>query len=159
MTETRSSIGAWSKRTFWSLIATSVALGVVLLALNGPFSNIRNLLLVMFVTQVLPLVIAVLVYSRIHPTATLLELLGVAIWGYIGISIAGVFGYFAFAGPSSGYPGPTQEMVNDITRFLMTTAVVGSIYAIAASVRDRPLLTGIVLLGVPVGRFILYAIV
>lgn len=150
---------AWSTRTFWSLIGALVTLGVVLLALNGPFSSIRNLLLVMFVTQVLPLVIAVLVYSRIHPTASPVELIGVVLWGYLGISLAGVFGYFAFVGMASSYPGPTQEMVNNIIRFLLTTAVIGGLYAVAASVRERPLVTGGVLLLVPVGLFLLYAVI
>lgn len=159
MTSLSSSIGSWKTRTFWSLIVTAVALGVVLLALNGPFLSIRNLLLVMFVTQVLPLGIAVLVYSRVHPTASNTEIIGVAIWGYIGISLAGIFGYFAFAGMTGDTSDSTQEMITNISRFLLTTTIIGSLYAVAAAVRDRPLATGLVLLCVPVGRFLLHAVV
>lgn len=159
MTEISNPMVGWSKRTFWSLIGGLVALGVVLLALNGPFSDVRNLRLVTFVGQTLPLVIAVLAYSYVHSTATIWEIIGVAVWGYIAINIAGIFGYFAFAGLSTNYPGLTQEMIQNIVRFLLTTAVIGGLYAAAASFRDRPLLTGLLLLFVPFGQFILFAIV
>lgn len=159
MTEPIATVGRWSERTFWGLVGGILTLGVVLLALNGPFSDVRSLRLVIFVSRTVPLVLAVLVYVRVYPTASPLEVIGVAIWGYAAITLAGVFAFFAFADLSSSYPGPTRELLQDVARFLLTTVVVGGLYAIAAASRDRPLLAGLVLLLVPLGRFLLYAVV
>ena len=159
MSETINPIGNWSKRTVWSLIGSLVILGVVLLALNGPFSEIRSLRLVTFVGQTLPLVIAILAYSHIHSTATIWELIAVTVWGYIAINIAGIFGYFAFAGLSSTFPGLAQEMMQNIVRFLLATAVIGGLYATAAAFRERPWLAGLLLLLVPFGQFLVYGLV
>ncbi|WP_135821563.1 hypothetical protein [Halostella litorea] len=143
------------------IVAALVALGVLLLAANGPFSSVRSLRLVQFVDRALVAAVAAVAYVRARSTPPSWDAVAVAAWVFLAVPVAGTLGYFAFGGGPGSYPGPMGELVNDVLRFLLSVAAVGGLCAAAGAAlrRDRRAAAALALLAVPVGQFLVYGAV
>lgn len=153
---TRYEIG--NERLLDGFIVALLVVGLALLALNGPYSSIRDIRIETVVLTVLPVVLAVAAYGRVASSVSPLETVAVAIWGYYAIRMAGVTAYFLFGAQSDSYPGALAELWTDVALFLATAAVLGALYSAAAKA-DRPLLKWGLVGAVPLGQLVAYAVV
>ena len=147
-----------NERLLDGLIGVLLVTGLGLLALNGPFSSIRDIRIETFVLTVLPVVLAVTSYARVASTVSPLETAVLAIWGYYAIRAAGVTAYFLFGAQSASYPGALAELWNDVALFLATVALIAALYSAAAKA-DRSLLKWGVVAAVPLGQLVAYAVI
>lgn len=154
---TRYEIG--NERLLDGLIGLLLVAGLALLALNGPFSSIRDIRIANFVLTILPVALAVACYVRVAPTVSPVETGVLAIWGYYAIRVAGVAAYFLFGAQSTSYPGALAELRNDVALFLATVAVVSALYSTGATQMDRPLLKWGLVAAVPLGQLVAYGVV
>ncbi|WP_247003354.1 hypothetical protein [Halosolutus gelatinilyticus] len=154
---TRYEIG--NERLLDGLIGVLLVAGLVLLALNGPFSSVRDLRLANFVVNVLPIALAIACYLRVASTVSVLEIGALVIWAYYTIRVSGVIAFFLFGVRSASYPGELAELRRNVALFLATTAVLGGLYSAGAAQEDRPLLKWGLVAVVPLGQLAAYAVV
>ncbi|ELZ21944.1 hypothetical protein C477_04344 [Haloterrigena salina JCM 13891] len=132
--------------------------GLVLLAVNGPLSQVRSLLIVDFVLNVLPIAVAAILYVRVASETSVVEIAVLVLWAYFALSVSGVIGFFAFGGQSTSYPGELAELTNHVLLFIGTIAVLGGLYMAAATQDKRPLLKWGLVAVVPLGQLVVYAV-
>lgn len=167
----RSSVIDLDRRTFIGSLVAIIGVG---LAVKGAY--VTSILLNFDLLQVLmdplqpivwvvPLVIGALVYVRNRPAASIWEIGLVILWGMC--ALYGAFLFIFFFGPvvssdvristilaSRG----TELVIWELLRNLGTAAVFAGLCAVAASRRDRLLLSVLVLLMLPVGIVGVWAI-
>ncbi|MFC4249734.1 hypothetical protein ACFOZ7_22830 [Natribaculum luteum] len=106
-----------------------------------------------------PFVVGALAYMRIRPAAGVGEIGLVVLWGLCAMYAAFLFIFFfgpavvgdvrlsTILAPSRG----AEVILWDLFRSLGTAVVFAGFYAVAASRRDRPLISALVLLALPAG--------
>ncbi|WP_265110894.1 hypothetical protein [Halosolutus halophilus] len=159
----RSSVADLDRLTFAGLLGGIVVLGLVLQVFLLVQSTTWTLELERVIALV-PVVVATLAYVRNRPTAAAWEIGTVAVWGVFAQRIAGIAWFIvgpALAGEVSVsaalLSGVAELRLAELLRFLGTIAVFAGFYAAAASRRDRPIVSAITLLAVPVVIVVIYA--
>ncbi|MGQ3722669.1 hypothetical protein [Natrialba aegyptia] len=138
-------VGLALEWAYWTTIALRLDL---LRALVGPLQPI---------VELVTFVIGALVYVRNRPAASVLEIGLVVLWGACAIAAAYVFMFFfapivlSDAQISTVLVSGGSEFTQwQLFLYLGQTAIFAELYAAAASLRDRPLISALVLLPLPV---------
>ncbi|WP_254768354.1 hypothetical protein [Salinilacihabitans rarus] len=169
--ESRSSVVDLDGRTFIGLLVGIVGVG---LALRGAY--LTAILLDFDLLQALldpveslhglvPFVVGALAYVWNRPAASAVEVGLVVLWGVCAMYVAFLF-IFVFGPAVVGDVRISTILASrgaefilwDLLRSLGTAAVFAGFYAAAASRRDRPLVSALVLLAVPAGIVGVWAI-
>lgn len=163
---TRSSFAEWNRISFAGLLGAIVVLWLVVEAfvLTGELVGLARISLVSTVVERLVLVaVGTLAYVRTRPTASVLELGVVSVWGFFSHEIAIVL--FTSALSLFGTPlfvlvefsisdvlvfGTAQSRLVALILFFGMAAVFAGLYTAAGARRDRPLISALVLLTLPV---------
>jgi hypothetical protein len=160
----RSSVADLDSATFASLLGGIIVLGLALETFVSVRTTTWTLELERMIALI-PLVVGPLVYVRARPTAAAWEIVAVAVWGYLAQRIAAATLFVvgpALMGKISVsaalLSGGAELRLAELLRFLGTAGVFVGLYAAAASRRDRPTVSAITLLALPVALVIIYAI-
>ncbi|WP_254523173.1 hypothetical protein [Natrinema caseinilyticum] len=159
----RSSVADLDRRTFAGLLSGIIVLGLALQVFLSTQPTTLSIELGRIVTLA-PIVVATLAYVRTRPTAAAWEIGAVAVWGFLAQRIVDIAWFIA--GPAlAGAVGVSAILLSggaelrlaELLRYLGTVAVFAGFYTAAASRRDRPIVSAITLMAVPVVLVVIYA--
>ncbi|UHQ96361.1 hypothetical protein [Natrinema halophilum] len=118
------------------------------------------------IAALLPVVVGTLAYARNRPDAATWEIGVVAVWGYLAQWFVDFVWFIigpAFAGEVSVsailLSGAAELRTAELLRYLGMIAVFAALYATAASRREKPVVSAITLLAVPVVVIVIYSII
>jgi len=151
--------------TFASLLGGIVVLGLALQVFLLTQTTTWTIELERIVTLI-PVLVGALAYVRNRPAAEAWEIGFVAVWGILSQWFAYVVWFFvgpALAGEVSVsailLSGGAEIYLAELLRYLGMIAVFAGFYTAAASRRDRPVVSAITLLAVPVVMVAISAII
>ena len=161
----RSSVTGVDRLTFASLLGGIVMLGLALQVFLLTQTTTWTIELERIATLV-PVMVGALAYVRNRPEAEFWEIGVVIVWGILSQWFAYVVWFFAgpaLAGAVSVsavlLSGGTEIYLSELLQYLGTIAAFAGFYTTAASQRDRPVVSVITLLAVPVMMVVIYTII
>lgn len=162
---TRASIADLDRLPFAGLLSGIVMLGLALRVFLVTNTTTWSVELERILTLV-PVIVGVFAYVRNRPAAGAWEIGVVAIWGFIVQWVMSLVWFIV--GPTLAdqvsvsaiiLSGAAELRLAELLRYLSRVTVFAALYTVAASRRDRPVVTVLTLLSVPILMILIYGII
>ncbi len=148
-----------SERFLSALLALFTLVGVCLIIAQIPGSPLRTPQTDTIALIWMPILIGVLAYFRSNPNAKWWEIVGLLVWSFVITNVVLFLMFFLVLDTSGGYPGATQEFINNFIQFAALSASFGLLYGTAGRWWAEKRTEAIVLvLSAPVVVFIVFTV-